>query len=84
MEYVKGVNLENMLARNGRMSAPRVGRIIGELCEVLQAAHDAATNSNCASAAERATFIRAGSCRRAPRIGTVDWINARANASTSA
>jgi len=40
MEYVKGVNLENMLARNGRMSAPRVCRIIGELCEVLQAAHD--------------------------------------------
>jgi serine/threonine protein kinase len=40
MEYVKGVNLESMLARNGRMSAPRVGRIIGELCEVLQAAHD--------------------------------------------
>ena len=29
-----------MLAKNGRMSAPRVGRIIGELCEVLQAAHD--------------------------------------------
>lgn len=40
MEYVKGVNLENMLSRNGRMSAPRVGRIIGELCEVLQSAHD--------------------------------------------
>ncbi len=40
MEYVKGANLESMLARNGRMSAPRVGRIIGELCEVLQAAHD--------------------------------------------
>ncbi len=40
MEYVRGVNLEGMLARNGRMSAPRVGRIIGELCEVLQAAHD--------------------------------------------
>jgi serine/threonine-protein kinase len=40
MEYVKGVNLEALLARNGRMSAPRVGRIIGELCEVLQAAHD--------------------------------------------
>ena len=40
MEYVKGVNLETLLARNGRMSAPRVGRIIGELCEVLQAAHD--------------------------------------------
>jgi serine/threonine-protein kinase len=42
MEYVKGVNLEGMLARNGRMSAPRVGRIIGDLCEVLQAAHDEA------------------------------------------
>src|SRR6476620_9509769 len=40
MEYVKGVNLETMLAKNGGMSAPRVGRIMGELCEVLQAAHD--------------------------------------------
>jgi eukaryotic-like serine/threonine-protein kinase len=40
MEYVKGVNLESMLAKNGRMSAPRVGRIMGALCEVLQAAHD--------------------------------------------
>ena len=40
MEYVKGVNLETLLARNGKMNAPRVGRIIGELCEVLQAAHD--------------------------------------------
>ncbi len=40
MEYVKGTNLESLLAKNGRMSAPRVGRIIGELCEVLQAAHD--------------------------------------------
>ncbi|MDY3559608.1 serine/threonine protein kinase [Gemmata sp. JC673] len=40
MEYVKGVNLESLLLRNKRMSAPRVGRIIGELCEVLQAAHD--------------------------------------------
>jgi serine/threonine-protein kinase len=40
MEYVKGTNLEALLARNGRMSAPRVGRIIGQLCEVLQAAHD--------------------------------------------
>ena len=40
MEYVKGVNLEGMLAKNGRMTAPRVGRVVGELCEVLQAAHD--------------------------------------------
>jgi eukaryotic-like serine/threonine-protein kinase len=40
MEYVKGVNLETLLAKNGKMSAPRVGRVMGELCEVLQAAHD--------------------------------------------
>lgn len=40
MEYVRGVNLESLLAKNKRMTAPRVGRIIGELCEVLQAAHD--------------------------------------------
>jgi serine/threonine-protein kinase len=40
MEYVKGTNLETLLAKNGRMTAPRVCRIIGELCEVLQAAHD--------------------------------------------
>lgn len=40
MEYVKGVNLETLLARSGRMSPARVGRIIGELCEVLQAAHE--------------------------------------------
>src|SRR3982750_3755223 len=40
MEYVRGVNLEVLLAKNKRMSAPRVGRIMGELCEVLQAAHD--------------------------------------------
>jgi eukaryotic-like serine/threonine-protein kinase len=40
MEYVKGQNLETLLGRNGRMNAPRVGRIVGELCEVLQAAHD--------------------------------------------
>lgn len=40
MEYVKGINLEALLARNGRMSAPRVYRIISQLCEVLQAAHE--------------------------------------------
>ena len=40
MEYVKGQNLEGLLAKNKRLSAPRVARIIGQLCEVLQAAHD--------------------------------------------
>jgi serine/threonine-protein kinase len=40
MEYVKGTNLETLLAKNGRFSAPRVARILGQVCEVLQAAHD--------------------------------------------
>jgi serine/threonine-protein kinase len=40
MEYVRGVNLEALLAKVKRMTAPRVGRILGQLCEVLQAAHD--------------------------------------------
>ena len=40
MEYVKGTNLESMLGKNGRMTPPRVARIIGQLCDVLQAAHD--------------------------------------------
>ena len=37
-----------------------------------------------ATAVERATFISEYSPQRAPRIGTVDWINASPNASTSA
>ena len=40
MEYVRGVNLETLLTKTGRMTAPRVARIITQLCEVLQAAHD--------------------------------------------
>jgi eukaryotic-like serine/threonine-protein kinase len=40
MEYVKGVNLETLLKKVGRMSPPRVERIISQLCDVLQAAHD--------------------------------------------
>jgi eukaryotic-like serine/threonine-protein kinase len=40
MEYVRGVNLETLLTKNGRMTAPRVARIIQQLCEALQAAHD--------------------------------------------
>jgi serine/threonine protein kinase len=40
MEYVKGVNLETLLRKNGKFTAARVGRIVGQLCEVLQAAHD--------------------------------------------
>jgi eukaryotic-like serine/threonine-protein kinase len=40
MEYVKGVNLEVLLQKNGRLSPGRVGRFTGQICEVLQAAHD--------------------------------------------
>ncbi len=40
MEYVKGVNLESILQKNGRLSPGRVGRVVKQLCEVLQAAHD--------------------------------------------
>lgn len=40
MEYVRGVNLEALLGKNKRFTAPRVGRILGQLCEALQAAHD--------------------------------------------
>jgi eukaryotic-like serine/threonine-protein kinase len=40
MEYVRGVNLDALLSRNGRFTPARVGRIVGQLCEVLQAAHE--------------------------------------------
>ena len=40
MEYVRGINLEVLLQKNGRLSAGRVGRLINQLCEVLQSAHD--------------------------------------------
>src|SRR4051812_30930581 len=39
MEYVRGVNLDTLLARNGQFTPARVGRLLGQLCEALQAAH---------------------------------------------
>jgi serine/threonine-protein kinase len=39
MEYIRGVTLDNLLQRNGRLSPTRVGRLLGQMCEVLQAAH---------------------------------------------
>jgi serine/threonine-protein kinase len=39
MEFIRGVTLDVLLQRNGRLSPPRVGRLLGQLCEVLQAAH---------------------------------------------
>lgn len=39
MEYIRGITLDNLLRKNGRMSPPRVGRLLGQLCEVLHKAH---------------------------------------------
>src|SRR6516164_8061311 len=39
MEYIRGITLDTLLHRNGRLGAPRVGRVLGQLCEALQAAH---------------------------------------------
>jgi eukaryotic-like serine/threonine-protein kinase len=40
MEFIRGVNLETLLQKNVRFTPARVGRLISQLCEVLQAAHD--------------------------------------------
>jgi serine/threonine-protein kinase len=40
MEYIKGIPLEELLQNNkGRMNPARIGRMLGQICEVLQAAH---------------------------------------------
>jgi eukaryotic-like serine/threonine-protein kinase len=39
MEYIRGVSLDEVLQRNGRLTPARVGRLLYQLCEVLQAAH---------------------------------------------
>src|SRR3954454_2834568 len=39
MEYLKGITLDTLLQRQGPLSAARVGRILGQLCEVLYLAH---------------------------------------------
>ena len=41
MEYVKGITLDQLVEQNkGRLSPGRVGRLLSQLCEVLQAAHN--------------------------------------------
>jgi len=41
MEYIKGITLDQLVQINkGRLSPGRVGRMLGQLCEVLQAAHN--------------------------------------------
>jgi serine/threonine protein kinase len=39
MEYIRGVTLDPLLANNKRLDPPRVGRLLHQICEVLQAAH---------------------------------------------
>jgi serine/threonine-protein kinase len=39
MEFIRGISLDTLLQRNGRLSPTRVGRLLVQLCEVLQAAH---------------------------------------------
>jgi serine/threonine-protein kinase len=41
MEYVRGVELHELLNREKKLPAERVGRILAALCDVLQSAHDA-------------------------------------------
>lgn len=40
MEYLKGVDLGMLLHQQGRFTAERAGKLLGQLCDVLQAAHD--------------------------------------------
>jgi len=40
MEYVRGETLDSLLQRNRYLSPARAGRILNQLCEVLQVAHN--------------------------------------------
>jgi serine/threonine protein kinase len=39
MEYIRGIGVDELLRANKKFSPPRVCRIIGQLCDVLEAAH---------------------------------------------
>lgn len=39
MEYIRGITLDTLLMRNTRLNPARAGRLLGQLCEALQAAH---------------------------------------------
>jgi serine/threonine-protein kinase len=39
MEYIRGITLDTLLTRNTRLNPARAGRLLGQLCEALQAAH---------------------------------------------
>ncbi|MBY0528435.1 MAG: serine/threonine protein kinase [Gemmataceae bacterium] len=40
MEYVPGTDLEHILARSRKIAPVRLGRLVGQLCSALQAAHN--------------------------------------------
>jgi len=40
MEYLRGVDLAQLLERNGRLSPERAGRLLGQMCAALHAAHE--------------------------------------------
>lgn len=40
MEFVPGITMDKLIARNGRFSPVRIWRIVTQLCTVLQAAHE--------------------------------------------
>src|SRR5437660_2458228 len=39
MEFIRGITLDSLLMRNKRLNPARAGRLLGQLCEALQAAH---------------------------------------------
>jgi serine/threonine-protein kinase len=39
LEYIRGISLDTLVKRNGRLTPARVGRLLGQLCEALYAAH---------------------------------------------
>lgn len=40
MEYVAGFTLAALVEKHHRLPAPRIGQLLGHLCQVMQAAHD--------------------------------------------
>src|SRR3954451_18562973 len=40
MEYIRGVTLDTLIRANARLEPVRISRLLGMLCEVLQAAHN--------------------------------------------
>lgn len=41
MEYLRGVDLNLLIQRQGKFAPERAGRLLAQLCDVLQAAHEA-------------------------------------------